>query len=107
MAEIIYLQVAGGAVMPHDAPLHWAIQEQLDKGYVARVNEDGTPWTPPAPESPADPDEVPAGSVAVVLAWVGEDRDRAMRALEAENAADKPRTTLVTALEALATNPDD
>jgi NACalpha-BTF3-like transcription factor len=107
VADIIYLQVAGGAVMPHDAPLHWAIQEQLDKGYVARVNEDGTPWVAPEPEPAADPDEVPAGSVAVVLAWVGEDREKAMRALEAENAADKPRTTLVTALEALATEPTE
>ncbi|GIE35906.1 hypothetical protein Ait01nite_089510 [Actinoplanes italicus] len=105
MAETIYLQTAGGPVA-HDLPLHWAIQEQLSKGYITRVNEDGTPWAEPAPVPEADPNEVPTGTVSAVLDWVGEDRERAARALEAENAAEKPRTTLVAALTALASEPD-
>jgi hypothetical protein len=44
-------------------------------------------------------DEVPDGTVAEVLEWVGDDSDRAVAALEAEEAADQPRTTLVAALE--------
>lgn len=50
MADAILLLVAGG-VQEHDLPLHWAIQEQLDKGVIARVNPDGTPWEP-EPEKP-------------------------------------------------------
>lgn len=40
---------------------------------------------------------------AAVLAWVGDDKDRAAQALAAEQATEKPRTGLVPALEKLAT----
>jgi hypothetical protein len=43
--------------------------------------------------------EVPDGTRDDVLAWVGEDSDRAVAALEAEELRDQPRTTLVAALE--------
>lgn len=43
--------------------------------------------------------EVPAGPAKDVLAWVGDDSDRAVAALEAEEQRDSPRTTLVAALE--------
>ncbi|MFD9124350.1 hypothetical protein [Kitasatospora sp. NPDC059571] len=39
---------------------------------------------------------------AAVLAWVGDDKDRAAQALAAEKVTEKPRTGLVTALEKLA-----
>lgn len=106
MAETVHLRIAGG-VQEYDLPLHWTIQEQLDKGLIARVNADGTPWTQPAPAPEVNSDEVPTGTVAAVLGWVGDDRERAARALEVESAAEKPRTTLVGALEALATEPDE
>lgn len=38
-----------------------------------------------APEEPKTP-EVPAGSISEVLAWVGDDLDRAKLALDAEKA---------------------
>jgi hypothetical protein len=38
---------------------------------------------------------VPDGPADKVLAWVGDNRDRALQALVAERTADKPRTTLV------------
>lgn len=41
-------------------------------------------------------------TAADVLAWVGEDADRAKEALAAEEAKDKPRSTLVKQLEKLA-----
>lgn len=47
---------------------------------------------------PAD-DEVPTGSNAVVLSWVGDDAERARRALEQENAKSSPRKGLVSELE--------
>lgn len=48
------------------------------------------------------PDEVPDVSKDELLAWVGEDTDRAARALAAENARDKPRSTVVAELEKVA-----
>lgn len=47
------------------------------------------------------------GSAAQVLAWVGEDPARADQALAAEEARDKPRSTLVKALTKLAAAEDD
>lgn len=46
--------------------------------------------------------EVPTGSAEEVLTWVGDDTDRARAALAAEQAASKPRTTLVDKLTKLA-----
>lgn len=43
--------------------------------------------------------EVPDGPAKDVLAWVGDDSDRAVAALEAEELRDQPRSTLVAALE--------
>jgi hypothetical protein len=46
-------------------------------------------------------DPVPTGSAEDVLAWVGDDPDRAKRALATEQAAEKPRVTLVDKLTKL------
>lgn len=54
-----------------------------------------------APSAAPSGDEVPEGTVDEVLAWVGDDKDRAQQALDAEEDSDKPRSTLVEALEAL------
>lgn len=43
-----------------------------------------------------------ASTATEVLAWVGEDQERAAEALAAEEAADKPRSTLVKQLKKLA-----
>jgi hypothetical protein len=56
--------------------------------------------------------ELPAGldidgTAADVLAWVGDDPDRATEAFEGELAKDKPRSTLVKALEKLAAQDED
>lgn len=65
----------------------------------AEPEEDGGdgdgPKEPPA--SLAD-----ASTAADVLAWVGEDPDRAAEALATEEAAEKPRSTLVKQLKKLA-----
>lgn len=46
-------------------------------------------------------DDVPDGSIDEVTDWVGDDHDRAQRALEVENAKSTPRTSLVSKLEAI------
>jgi hypothetical protein len=43
--------------------------------------------------------EVPDGTRDDVLAWVGDDSDRAVAALEAEEQREQSRTTLIAALE--------
>jgi hypothetical protein len=65
-------------------------------------------WSPSAPDEPVDVTRdqnltdtaahVPDGSRDDVLQWVGGDRGRAEQALQAEQAREKPRTTLVDAL---------
>jgi hypothetical protein len=46
-------------------------------------------------------DGVPDGTAKDVTDWVGDNPDRAVLALTAEHARDKPRTTVVAALEKL------
>jgi len=41
-------------------------------------------------------------SVGTLLEWVGSDAERAQQVLDRENSADKPRSTLVEALEPVA-----
>jgi hypothetical protein len=53
----------------------------------------------PAQTAGADSETPPDGSIPTVLAWVGDDRDRARAALDAENEKPEPRSTLVEALE--------
>lgn len=42
---------------------------------------------------------VPTGTVSEITDWVGDDKAKAQRALDAENANSKPRKTLVEDLE--------
>lgn len=55
----------------------------------------------PEPEQTPDGNEVPDGSAKDVLAWVGDDSERALRALVAEQDKDAPRKVLVGQLEKL------
>lgn len=47
-------------------------------------------YRPEADEKPSNDDGVPVGSAREVLDWVGDDKDRAKQALDAEN--DKPES---------------
>lgn len=63
------------------------------------------PDPPKEPEKPADPDgDGPPvdGTIDDLMAWVDGDRERAALALAAEQAKDKPRSTVVKRLTALA-----
>jgi hypothetical protein len=76
---------------------------------VKILEADPEPEPVPEPESPAEPaqqgeDDGPPvdGTIDALMAWVGDDKDRAVQALEAEQAKDKPRSTVVKRLTALA-----
>ena len=77
---------------------------------VEPLDHDAKAWRPATDEEP-EPEESPTeldidATAAEVLAWVGDDPERAAEALEAEQAKDKPRSTLVKSLEKLA-EPDE
>jgi hypothetical protein len=75
--------------------------EPLDADAQALYDGDAE-QEPDAPEHP-DGDELDVdGTAADVLAWVGDNPERAKQALDAEQAKDKPRSTLVKQLEKLA-----
>lgn len=57
--------------------------------------------TKPLPQETADPNAVPAGTVPEVMTWVGDDKDRAQKALDVELANDRPRKGLVSSLTEL------
>lgn len=55
--------------------------------------------TAPAPEPVEQKLVAPVGTIGAVLAWVGEDKERAEVALEQEKGEDKPRKSLIAQLE--------
>lgn len=59
---------------------------------------DPVPTSKPIVAKDADPNEVPSGTVPEILTWVGNDTERAQRALDTERAHEKPRKGLVNAL---------
>ncbi|MFC4034545.1 hypothetical protein ACFO3J_24155 [Streptomyces polygonati] len=73
--ETIYVLGEGGGVHPMDMPLPEPIEERLRKGMLVRVNQDGSPYAPPAEldggsAPPAPPLTEPAKS-ASKPDWVG------------------------------------
>lgn len=96
---------AGAILPPAVAELDKSnLQRHLDRGWVEEVDEpvDEPAPEPPAPTPPLDPDAVPSGTAAEVLAWVDNDQARAGRALVVEQTAEKPRTTLIADLTKVA-----
>ncbi len=53
----------------------------------------------PAPAPVVNDSGVPEGTVDEILDWVGDDSEKAQKALDAENEKSNPRKTLVSALE--------
>lgn len=112
-----YFKGAGGVIFELDLPLSENMQAQVKAGTLFPVVEQVTEKvvhvekTREGEEVPttklvlanaaAAADGVPTGSPKAVMAWVDGDKDRAQRALDAENAADKPRSGLISDLTAL------
>lgn len=84
--------VATGAVAPAGPS---AVQEPTTGtgGGSEKVQAAQPAAAPPQPQNAAS--EVPEGSIDKVLAWVGDDKDRAQQALETEQAKPEPRRSLI------------
>lgn len=77
-------------------------EEAVDDGEGGGQQKEAvTPPPPPPPPPPGDDLDIEA-SVADVLAWVGEDVERAAEALRQEQERTKPRSTLVAQLTKIA-----
>lgn len=57
--------------------------------------------SPKKAQAEAAANEVPSGLVKEILDWVGDDKERASRALEVENSHKKPRKGVVKELKEL------
>lgn len=79
------------------------LREILAEGRAERDEEAAEKvYAPDAEAGAVNPEDVPAGNVEDVLAWVGDDRARAAAALMAEQRRDgDPRKTLVEPLQHL------
>ena len=74
MAETIWLRGEGGSVIEFDTPLSPPIASRLARGYLRRVNPDGSTYVEPA-DTPANPDVPPPATTrpaksAPKAAWV-------------------------------------
>lgn len=71
--ETAHFMGEGGVIWEMDLPLPEAMAEKVTKGYLRRVNEDGTPYLDPVENTPAAAapvSERPAQS-ASKAEWVG------------------------------------
>lgn len=97
------------ALSPEEQAALTALSAEDADALRALTPEDRAALTAPAEaeaadEDPADPvGDVPGGKVADVIDWVGGDRGRAETALAVEENRDRPRQTLIVALEQLLT----
>lgn len=70
-----FFRGAGGVIWEMGLPLREDMREQLTKGYLSRVNEDGSPYvepTDPAAEGAAKAEvEKPPASNAPKSEWIG------------------------------------
>lgn len=93
-----HVDIRRGAVLPGDVPDEF-VQALLARGHIAE-HESAEPAE--SAEQEVGSGEVPGGTAAEVLAWVGSDAGRAARALEVEQAKDGGgRSTLVANLSKL------
>jgi hypothetical protein len=82
----------GWWALQHDMASHIQLWRHIPGSQPGPVDE---------PVGDLDGDGVPDGGVVEVLGWVGGDRGKAGAALVAETVRDKPRSTLIAALERL------
>lgn len=68
--EHIYVTSGGGHIIKMDLPLHEDIAQQLLKGYLTRVNEDGSRYNEPEGDEPPPAPVAPAKG-ALKAEWVG------------------------------------
>lgn len=92
------------AELEGDQARHFADNAPEGSVEVLEADPEPAPEPPKEPEAPAPPagDEPPVdGTIDDLMSWVNGDKDRAAQALEAEQAKDKPRSTVVKRLSAM------
>lgn len=75
------IDIPRGTILPDDVPAE-TVARALERGDIERLPV----FAPPPVEPEPDSDEMPDGPIPAVLAWVGDDRDRAQHALDVEAA---------------------
>lgn len=63
MTDTIWLRGEGGALLTASLPLHFSLQDRLDKGELQRVNRDGSVWLESPAEAAESEPEPPAAAV--------------------------------------------
>lgn len=94
--KAVWAQFDGGRLTTTDDELAERLRAATDPDLVEVVEETPPPAAKPYPGVEASAD--------TILAWVGDDPVKAREALAAEQAAEKPRGTLVPKLDKLAGN---
>jgi hypothetical protein len=88
------IDIQRGRELPGDVPAE-QVQALLGQARIVLV---GDPEPAGAAVRAATSDELPRGTIAEILGWVGTDATRAARALEREQGSGRPRSKLVEAL---------
>lgn len=96
------VQFSDGQYTTNDAAMVEALDALPDHFGVVRADTPDADGQADTGSQEPPPSLAEAATAAQVLAWVGEDRERAAEALAAEEARDKPRSTLVRDLTKLA-----
>jgi hypothetical protein len=68
-------------------------------GASVGAGEGGAAYVLPSQSIQDSGDDVPSGNIATVLNWVGDDKDKAQKAREAESQKDNPRSSLIERLD--------
>lgn len=68
-------------------------------GASVAAGEGGAAYVLPSQSIQDSGDDVPSGNIATVLNWVGDDKDKAQKAREAESQKDNPRSSLIERLD--------
>lgn len=78
-----------------------AFDDFYGRGGAADLADNPVKAEAPVVEKYAAPEDevVPVGTAEEVLSWVGDDKDRAQKALDAENERSRPRKTVLTELK--------
>lgn len=114
MSDTVTLIGGGGSEFIFDLPLRTPFDEQVAKGALQPATREDRERIAATQTLPSEQTEEPAFEAAAerpptvdeILQRVGDDRDRAQAALEAEQGREQPRSTLIKALEKI-THPED
>lgn len=99
-----------GAYLVHHNYAVWPVADgqEVDGGLADEIVSQGLPCEILELDGAqdVDGDGVPDGAASLVVNWVGDDPAKAQQAIDAENARERPRTTLLATLAKIVTPPE-